>query len=346
MRAEDRCEVASLREPVLDNPRMAAVGCTAVKRMNRVVVSVGPAAVLAVGCAQLAGYDGYSFHRGEDDAGAQGTGGVSGTGGESDGAAGETGGTGGSVGPCSACGLLEACHAGQRCVAKSVPMPKGYSIDATEVTIAQYEAWLATAPSTSGQPPFCKNQSYEPDADCMASSFVCQGGGCGNHPQACVDWCDAYAYCAAIGKRLCGKIGGGMNDFDSYASASRSQWHAACSSGGQYAYPYGNAFDSATCNGKENPTTGCASGSCMTTSAGSLANCQSTVSGYEGVYDLSGNLWEWEDSCDQSVGSNDLCRIRGGSFYHGETDLRCDANAANYRGSSGANVGFRCCSSP
>jgi hypothetical protein len=38
------------------------------------------------------------------------------------------------------------------------------------------------------------------------------GAGSGNFPITNVDWCDAYAYCAGIGKRLCGKIGGGTLD--------------------------------------------------------------------------------------------------------------------------------------
>jgi hypothetical protein len=33
-----------------------------------------------------------------------------------------------------------------------------------------------------------------------------------------------------------------------------------------------------------------------TVETGSLSTCQPSVSGYAGVYDLSGNVWEWEDS--------------------------------------------------
>ena len=71
------------------------------------------------------------------------------------------------------------------------------------------------------------------------------------------------------------------------------------------------------------------------------------MSGYVGVYDLSGNVWEWEDSCDGTTGSNDLCRLRGGSFgvYPGDY-LRCDYGGYDGFGArvGGLDIGLRCCS--
>jgi len=78
-------------------------------------------------------------------------------------------------------------------------------------------------------------------------------------------------------------------------------------------YPFGNTFDP----GKQNSATDRASGRCMTTSAGRLASW---------VYDLGGNVREQEQSRDQSHGSNDVCRNRGGSSGHGEADLGWDAS--------------------
>jgi Sulfatase-modifying factor enzyme 1 len=133
------------------------------------------------------------------------------------------------------CGAEESWN-GQICVAKSVPIAGGYSIDSTEVTRSQYEAWLGTNPSTIGQVSACSwNTAFTPDANCMGGA--CQGAECVTHPQVCADWCDAYAYCKGVGKRLCGRIGGGPNSWDDYADASTSQWYSACTSGGQNAFP-------------------------------------------------------------------------------------------------------------
>ncbi len=216
-------------------------------------------------------------------------------------------------------------------MAKSVAVTGGYSIDATEVTRDQYAAWLAGAPSTSGQDARCSwNTDFTPSCEWPA-------GAKGNHPVVCVDWCDAFAYCRAVGKRLCGRIGGGENGWDNYANASLSQWHSACSSGGVNDYPYGDILEATTCNGY-------GAGKGVTVPVGTMTGCKSSVSGYGGVYDLSGNVWEWEDSCNGTATWTDSCRLRGGAFdAYGEGYLRCGYGLGNNRGSHAGDVGFRCC---
>lgn len=225
------------------------------------------------------------------------------------------------------CGPLETCWEGQ-CIAKSVQMPEGFFIDVTEVTRAQYASWLATQPSTLGLPGPCAwKTNHEPG---------CPGplGATKDRPVECVDWCDAYAYCRWAGKRLCGKIGGGSNAYPDYKDPGRSQWYAACSAGGTNKYPYGDTYEETTCNGS-------GSGVGHTVDVGSLPGCQSSVPGYEGVFDLSGNLWEWEDSCFLKNGNDDNCRIRGGSFTL--TQLACDFSNYQQRDLNYANITIRCC---
>ena len=209
-----------------------------------------------------------------------------------------------------------------------------YGIDITEVTEGQYDEWLATNPALPDST----------DANCgwkSTGSYAQYGPGdytgadADHHPVVNVDWCDAYAYCAGVGKRLCGAIQGGPNDVSSYADSTASQWYRVCSSGGTNAYPYGNAYQSSFCQGTDYGDTSLA--------VGSLANCVTSATGYAGVYDLSGNVWEWEDSCDGS-GESGSCGIRGGSFGNGGWVLACSTDLSNPRYFTDRHDGFRCCS--
>jgi formylglycine-generating enzyme required for sulfatase activity len=158
------------------------------------------------------------------------------------------------------------------------------SVDATEVTRSAYEAWLATSPSLGDQVAECVgNSSFTPSCDWPPGSLP-------EHPVVCVDWCDANAYCLAQGRRLCGNVNGGAIAFTDYDNPTLSQWFRACSSGGQFSYPYGNTYSGTTCNGS-------AAGYATTVAVGTLSACQSPDATFSGVYDLSGNVYEWIDSC-------------------------------------------------
>ena len=67
------------------------------------------------------------------------------------------------------------------------------------------------------------------------------------------------------------------------------------------------------------------------------------MAGYTGVYDLSGNVWEWEDSCDGATGQSDICRLRGGAFGVNYAGLRCGLDFDFARNYHGDDLGFRCC---
>jgi formylglycine-generating enzyme required for sulfatase activity len=135
--------------------------------------------------------------------------------------AGGAGGAAGSSGTGGAAGAVASPGTGGPAM---VRLPEGFFIDSTEVTRGQYEAWLATNPATSNQTADCTtNTTFAPDAGCMGDSSACQGEDC-NRPQACVDWCDAFQYCKAVGKRLCGNLAG---------DATKSEWSIACSANGR-----------------------------------------------------------------------------------------------------------------
>ena len=150
-------------------------------------------------------------------------------------------------------------------------------------------------------------------------------------PAVDVDWCDAYAFCSWAGKRLCGKIGGGSGDDDGGAN----QWLHACSFGGAHVYPYGGAYSPTACNGIDFDA-----GALLP--VGTLGTC---VGGYVGLFDMSGNALEWDDTCDGPA-MTDRCRLNGGSFLNTAPELRCDFVNGAPRSARFPYVGFRCCSSP
>ncbi|MEO7111182.1 MAG: SUMF1/EgtB/PvdO family nonheme iron enzyme, partial [Polyangiaceae bacterium] len=161
-------------------------------------------------------------------------------------------------------------------------------------------------------------------------------------PVTNVDWCDAYAFCAWAGKRLCGKIGGGPLTTTSIGDPSMSEWMRACTiapDGGTQIYPYGDTPSATACNGAE-------------LDAGKVAEIASLpacVGGAPGVFDMSGNVDEWDNGCDHATGSGDCCDTRGGGFHDFETacgigDVLPANCAGRTRGETHSDVGIRCCS--
>jgi sulfatase modifying factor 1 len=203
----------------------------------------------------------------------------------------------------------------------------GFCVDSTEVTSTQYSAFLGSNPPLSLLPAVC---SYKASFRTISTS--------GNLP-ANVDWCDAAGFCAYSGKRLCGKIGGGSNDYESYSDVTASQWYYACTAGGRTIYPYGNSFDGTICNDS-------AFDAGAPIPVKTAAKC---IGGFPGLYDMAGNMWEWEDSCipgDSGSPADDQCRARGGCWVDGVATTRCDYDYIQHfdpRRDSTSYMGFRCC---
>jgi Uncharacterized conserved protein len=217
---------------------------------------------------------------------------------------------------------------GRMCVAKLVqipPNPNPFLIDATEVTRGQYAAWLATNPDpkTTWQLSECSwNTSFAPDATCMANPSVCQGSDCANHPQVCIDMCDAFAYCGAVGKNLC----------------SGYEWSNACTSNGVNQHTYGNSMGWGKCHDFSDYTS-----TTTTVPVGSMPECQSPLPDFAGIFDLEGNVSEWTNNCTGSAGAADMCQSHGTCFGLDAAMQDCSKFGSQQRSSAFYQLGFRCC---
>lgn len=280
------------------------------------------------------------------------SGGTSGSGGSSAGSAGK-GGNGGSGG--SGAKNCPVNLEGPPLI--EIPKTGGgfYCIDRTEVTNQEYSLFLLSNPSTANQAATCSfNTSYEPDtsAACAAEEVAKYDPiNRPNVPVGCVDWCDAKRYCEWTGKRLCGAIGGGASSPANFANANESQWFRACSKAGTQNFPYGNDYKPASCNGAD------VSGF----HPADVANKPACIGGYAGLYDMSGNVAEWEDSCSANAGASDNCLIRGGSIDNLDVvtgqnpTLSCNSSNVDdqtpspgtaKRNAKNEVIGIRCCLDP
>lgn len=221
-----------------------------------------------------------------------------------------------------------------------VPVPgpgggKDFCVDSTEATNKAYRAFLAAA-----EPPAAGSQIT---ACAWNATYTVGTLGADDLPVGGLDWCDAYAFCAWTGKRLCGAVAGGALAYGPFPSMA-SRWYVACSHGGANAFPYGNTYDPLACNGKPLDAGG-------PLPVGSLASCEG---GYAGLFDMSGNVSEFIDSCDTTpigaCGSSgpecDLCLLVGGGFLSGQGDggnIACTYPNQIYRNAHYVDNGVRCC---
>jgi formylglycine-generating enzyme required for sulfatase activity len=235
---------------------------------------------------------------------------------------------------CGACGHSCAatntgiCVAG-RCTAESANCPTGlpgpalldaggFCIDRTEVTRADYAAFVAQVTAPGFGPECSWKVALSPPA-----------GASDAHPAVELDWCDADAYCRWAGKRLCGP-----RSMEPATVETGGEWHQAY--GGAGRWPYGGEYQPWRCNLADYPHP---DGLSKALPVEEPADCTGAIAG---LLNMSGNVAEWVDRCDAYAGANDTCKTRGNSYVDGVSGP--NVNCWLTRDSRAPTVGVRCCS--
>lgn len=210
-----------------------------------------------------------------------------------------------------------------------------FCIDAREVTRGQYAAFVA-ASDKKPQPAFCDwNKDYALPISGLSD----------DHPATNIDWCDAYEFCLWAGKHLCGAIADGAPLYST--AAADSQWAFACENGSGTVYSTGTEPSTDTC--RVGSTLGPAS-------VNEYPNCHGTKPPWTRVFNLSGNVREWDGAgcqtdrfkagMDATYLSSVGCGTRGG--HHGTSALssQCQDPASLRINEKDGFTGFRCCKGP
>jgi formylglycine-generating enzyme required for sulfatase activity len=224
----------------------------------------------------------------------------------------------------------------------------GYCIDGTEVTIRQYNEFLMAAEADAAavaQPAECSwNTDVAVKIRGLCTPSHVDLSTRPDDPITCVNWCDAYAFCAWAGKRLCGKVGGGslqVAPVNEVFDPQQAQWFAACTDFGAYTFPYGatsaNQYVRGACNTQD------VDGGDIV----AVASEPQCVGPYPNLYDMVGNVAEWLDACQLSGSEHvaDPCYEGGDSYFaRAGGPGRCDNHNSDSRDYADVFVGIRCCS--
>ena len=193
-----------------------------------------------------------------------------------------------------------------------VPLPEGkVCLEAHEFTNTRFAAFLTSHGNDCGGNPCLDTQVEGAQVHEREGVWIADAG-FEQHPAVMVTWHGAKAACAAEGARLC----------------TREEWTSACQGPRRTQFPYGNDFDRDACNGHEG-------GRGATVPVGSLPGGRG---GLDGLHDMSGNVWEWVDTC-----ARRKCVVVGGSYSTYYNYSTC-GYADEFTPRLGEKfVGLRCC---
>jgi formylglycine-generating enzyme required for sulfatase activity len=192
-----------------------------------------------------------------------------------------------------------------------------FDLDLTEVTVAAYRACVEAGKCTpADEGPYCT--WGKPGMD--------------RHPVNCVDWRQASAYCASIGKRL----------------PTEQEWEYAArgADGRKYPWKDGQPTNQLCWNGEGNDL-----GKSSRQGTCAVGRYPAGASPF-GAFDMAGNVWEWTANtyCPSYEGKScaeDRKVIRGGGWNNVKADyVRAQDRSNESVKARNDNVGFRCARTP
>ena len=134
----------------------------------------------------------------------------------------------------------------------------------------------------------------------------------GEVPLGNVKWKQASKLCRDQGKRL----------------PTMKEWEAACAGKNDRAFPYGSEYIEKACRVDFKPGDGPAP-------SGASPECHTP----DGIYDLSGNMWEWTSTQGFEKGTY---YVKGGSWLSYKEVAICNLKAWEPPDEGGPDYGFRC----
>ncbi len=219
-----------------------------------------------------------------------------------------------------------------------------FCIDSTEVTRAQYVTFLdsitqADVDAIAARLPQVCRDVFTPPYDLSTALQRSHVAGDQTLAAASIGWCQAQVYCAWAGKRLCGTLAGGAG-YDFNATTVQpidTEWFFACTHGGSRPFPYGSTAIASACD--DGPDA----------AVEPPASRPACVGGYPGLYDMVGNLAEWELGFKYDGSYPPYVHARGPWFASATTDdcsvMGGDPDRIPYTNGD-PRVGIRCCASP
>ncbi len=221
-----------------------------------------------------------------------------------------------------------------------------FMMDKTEVTFAQFDA-------------FCVATGRQKPND--------EGWGRGNRPVINVDWYDAIEFCnwrsAQEGLQEVYTIDKTRKDLNNQNDNDNKNWLVTCNwSASGYRLPTEAEWEYAAGGGKPQPDkwagTNVPKDLSRYANYGQKVGKTASVGSYQanplGLFDMSGNVWEWcwdwhqkayptiKQSNPQGPIQGEYHVLRGGSWYNSYSNVRAAYRGSGNPGGRNLNIGFRC----